>query len=84
MSHFRTLAVLLLVTTTPLVAQVTPPELVWTLRDNGAQWIGYYVSMGNEGTQIFAHESNYAMAGLLFSRHDSDSARHGMSTPTSP
>lgn len=84
MSHFRHLAALLLVATTPLIAQVTPPELVWTLRDDGAKWIGYYVSMGNEGTQVFAHESNYAMAGVLLSRHDSDPPAPAWIVPTYP
>ena len=84
MSHFRSLAALLLLTSAPLVAQVTSPELVWTLRDDGAKWIGYYVSMGNEGTQIFAHESNYAMAGVLLSRHDSDPPVPAWIVPTYP
>lgn len=62
--------VVLFVTAAPVASQSSGPELVWTHADDGVNWIGYHVALGNHGTQVFAHPDNYAMHALLLSAHD--------------
>ncbi|MHC5212034.1 MAG: WD40 repeat domain-containing protein [Planctomycetota bacterium] len=87
------LAILSSIALTPALSQDggdLPPSIsawrAWTLLDDdgAANWTAEFVSLGNFGTQVFCHRSNYVTGGMLLSAHDGDPPVPVWSTSTHP
>ncbi len=66
----------------PLAVGANLPGRLWSYPDNGEDWVGRAVTIGNDGTQVFAEFDNGAHRASLFSSFDVAPAQPVWSDPT--